>query len=83
MDNKGPENKPPALPKFGDIASQASAAIGTFSSFGLSQLGAGGVIQRIAVATERLINRVLGHNVEEYENEGGDWGVFCKNGSGD
>jgi hypothetical protein len=52
----GPEKKPKSNPKIGEVADQSAAAVGTFSSFGLSQLGAGGVIQKIALATERTAN---------------------------
>ncbi len=53
--DKGPQRKPPKLPDLAESATAASggSTMGTFGSSALSQLGAGGVAQRIAIATEQ------------------------------
>ena len=45
--------KKPALPSFSDISTTAASATGTFSAWGLGQMGVGSVMQKIADYTQR------------------------------
>ena len=45
--------KRPALPSFSDVSTTAASATGTFSAWGLGQMGVGSVMQKIADYTQR------------------------------
>ncbi|MFA5291954.1 MAG: cell envelope integrity protein TolA [Phycisphaerae bacterium] len=61
----------PNIPKFGDTLAMAgsASAIGTFSASGLSMLGAGGVMQKIAAASQATAD-----NTEEIADNTADSG---------
>ena len=67
----GGPKPPPTLPDFNAVATDKATAAGTFSSFALSQLGAGGVSQRIALATE-----LTAKNTGKIYDEMGDGAEF-------
>jgi hypothetical protein len=70
-DEKGPQKKPPKLPKLGEAAMESGAVVGTFNSSGLSQLGAGTVVQRIAMASEQTAKNTK--KIADQDNDGIDF----------
>ena len=63
--------KRPALPGFSDVSMTAASAAGTFSAWGLGQIGVGSVMQKIADYTQRTAEAT-----EDMADNAGDGAAF-------